>query len=72
MSTNLPFFFSTFFLIGILVRLKLELVAVSSVCFLPTRVEVVDSFIFYLRFGVSSALFLIGGNLVTVLVCDSV
>ena len=43
---------------------------VSSVCFF-TRAEVVDSLIFYLRFGVSSALVLIGGNLVTVLVCDS-
>lgn len=67
----MPFFLSTLFLIARCVFLKLELIVVSSVCFLKTRVEGVDSFRFYLRLRGSSALVFIGGNFVIVLVCDS-
>jgi len=70
-STKLPFFLSTLFLIATCVFLRLEFNVVSSVCFLKARVEGVDSLRFYFRLGISSALVFIGGNFVTVLVCDS-
>ena len=66
MSTNLPFFFSTRFFTATLPFLKAGLFRAYSVYLFITRVEGVCS----LRLGVSSGLVLIGGNRVTVFVCD--
>ncbi len=54
----------------ILVFLKLGLVMPSSITFLLVRVEGVAYLRFYLRLGVSSFLFFMGGKRVPVLECD--